>query len=491
METPEFDEAGEPGNELFAQFRSGGIMNKETHVSRRDFLKSTTRTGVSLAALGTASFAGPKEILGANNRIRVAVCGLHSRGWSHVRGLSEIPNVQVAALCEVDDNVLQKRLADMEKLGMPKPEKTYFDVRQLLDDKTIDAITIATPNSWHSLMAIWACQAGKDVYVEKPCSHNWWEGRQLVRAAQKYKRAVQHGTQSRSSKAGIETVRKLRQGLIGDVYLARGICYKRRNTIGTAPIEPVPPGVHYDLWTGPAPLEPFTHNRFHYNWHWLWDFGNGDLGNQGIHQIDNARWGLGVGFPNKVSAMGGHFMFDDDQQTPNTLNCSFEYDMPGGPSKRKMIEFEVRHWITNNEAEIGTPAMGSSENDVNYYGNVFYGTNGYLAMASEDVGDMYRSWIGKDVKPGPHNEPVEGLVPNLTNLLDVMRSRKMEDLNAPILEAHISCTVMHLANASYRLGKTINFDPETQQVIGDEEASRLLRDADRGYRRPFYIPEDV
>ena len=229
--------------------------------------------------------------------------------------------------------------------------KTYTDIRKLLDDKSIDAVSIATPNHWHALMAIWACQAGKDVYVEKPCSHNLWEGRQLVLAAARYNRIVQHGTQSRSNPASMQAMKQMQDGLLGDVYLSRGLCFKWRDTIGHTPVSPVPAGVDYDLWTGPAPLLPFTKNHFHYNWHWFWDYGNGDLGNQGIHQLDIARWGLGLGFPNKISAVGGHFMFDDDQQTPNTLNCGFQYDRPNG--KRTMLEFEVRHWITNHEAGIG------------------------------------------------------------------------------------------------------------------------------------------
>ena len=173
------------------------------------------------------------------------------------------------------------------------------------------------------------------MYVEKPCSHNLWEGEQLVRAAAKYNRIVQHGTQSRSNPAVIEAVQKIqKEALIGDVYLSRGLCFKWRGTIGHTPVSPVPAGVDYDLWTGPAPLQPFTKNHFHYNWHWFWDYGNGDLGNQGIHQMDIARWGLGLGFPNKISAIGGHFMFDDDQQTPDTfLNCAFEYDLPGGEAR--------------------------------------------------------------------------------------------------------------------------------------------------------------
>ena len=234
-----------------------------------------------------------------------------------------------------------------------------MDIRKLLEDKSIDAISIATPNHWHTLMGIWACQAGKDVYVEKPCSPQF-VGRQTVRgggAPLQPHCPARHTNPLRHRRS--RWIKKLHEGLIGDVYMARGICYKWRNTIGRAPATAVPAGVNYDLWTGPAPLHDFTKNRFHYNWHWFWYYGNGDMGNQGTHQLDVARWGLGVEFPNKVSAIGGHFMFDDDQETPNDLSCSFEFDLPDG--KRKMITFEVRHWITNHEAEIGTPEMGTEE----------------------------------------------------------------------------------------------------------------------------------
>ena len=287
-------------------------MSNSSEMNRRHFL------GTSAALGGVSLLAMPERVLGANDRVRVAICGIHGRGEDHLQNYSQIKQVQIAALCDVDDNVLRQRLAQMEKMGLPKPA-TFTDVRKLLDDKSIDAISIATPNHWHSLMAIWACQAGKDVYVEKPCSHNLWEGQQLVKASQRYNRIVQHGTQSRSDKSVREAVGKMREGAIGEIYMARGLCYKWRDTIGTAPVQPVPAGVDYDLWTGPAPKREFTKNRFHYNWHWQWDYGNGDLGNQGIHQVDVARWGMGVGLPNKVSAMGGHFMFQDDQQTPNDL----------------------------------------------------------------------------------------------------------------------------------------------------------------------------
>jgi len=462
-------------------------MKKQSEFSRREFLGTGVKGALSLVAAGGGlAISSPRGVLGANDRIRVAVCGLRGRGFDHVKSAAQIPNVEVAALCEVDENVWRKRLADMEKRNIPKPALYSPDVRKLLDDKSIDVISIATPNHWHSLIGIWACQAGKDVYVEKPCSHNWWEGRQLVRAAQKYNRIVQHGTQSRSAPSAQEAIRKIHEGLIGDVYMARGLCFKWRNTIGHAPEEPVPEGVHYDLWTGPAPLRPFTENRFHYKWHWFWDYGNGDLGNQGVHQVDVARWGLGVKYPNKISAVGGHFMFDDDQETPNTLTCAFQYDLPGG--KRKMIEFEVRHWITDREAGIGSVEIGGDKGDPNAVGDIFFGSQGYLAMGDEDTGNAYKTYMGREQAPGPSGH--EG-GHHYANFINCVRSRKKDDLNAPIEEGHISATLVHLANTSYRLGRTLNFDPETEQVIGDDEANRLLRDAGRGYRAPFVVPEEV
>jgi predicted dehydrogenase len=483
-------------------------MAKRAEVGRREFLKSSAKAGAGLAALGGITFiTRPDQVFGASDRVRVGICGLHGQGFAHVHEYSKIKTAQIAAVCDVDENVMNQRLAQMEKMGLAKPA-TYVDVRKLLEDKSIDAISIAVPNHWHSLMAIWGCQAGKDVYVEKPCSHNLWEGRQLVRAAQKYDRIVQHGTNSRSGEAIREGVQKMRDGLIGEVYLSRGLCYKWRDTIGHAKEESIPAGVHYDLWTGPAPLKPFTRNRFHYNWHWIWDTGNGDIGNQGIHEMDVARWGLGVKFPNKVSAIGGHFMFEDDQETPNTLNCAFEFDMPDG--RRKLLEFEVRHWISNHEAGVGEPGWGgevppalgkvSAEKPKpraarpklgpeagahNTIGNIFYGAKGCLVMNGYD---SYRTWLGPEQEPGPSASRGGN---NWANFIDCVRSRKKESLNAPIEEGHISCTLVHLANVSYRLGRTLHFDPETEQVIGDDEANRLLRDADRGYREPYVVPEEV
>ena len=476
-------------------------MLKFTNITRRDFLEGTMRNEAGLAALSGVSFiTEPEKVKGANDRVRIGVVGVRGQGFVHIEGFSSVPNTQVAAICDVDENVIAQRLADIEKRNLPKP-KVYIDYRRLLEDKSLDAVSIATPNHWHSLMGIWGCQAGKDVYVEKPCSHTWWEGHQLTQAARKYDRIVMHGTQGRSAEGYREGVRKLREGVIGEVYLARGLCFKCRGTIGKAPVEPVPAGVHYDLWTGPAPLKPFTRNRFHYNWHWIWDTGNGDLGNQGVHEVDLARWGLGVKLPNRISALGGHFMFDDDQQTPNTLNCTFEFQAADG--KRRLLEFEVRHWITNPEAEIGlpgfgagsaalpqpagaAPASGPSFNQIKATcGNLFYGSKGYMAMTGYE---SYRTWLGEEQEPGP--SATRG-GDRWANFIQCVRSRKKEDVLAPIEEGHLSATLVHLANVSYRLGRTLNFDPEAERVLGDEEANRLLRGEDRGYRDPFTIPEKV
>ena len=466
---------------------------------RRAFLK----TGV-LAAAGIATAASAKKVLGANDRIRIAVVGVRGRGWDHVKGYKPIPGVEIAYFCDIDENVLRQRLADAEKMDLPKPQ-TYVDIRKLLEDKNVDAVSIATPNHWHSLIGIWAAQAGKDIYIEKPCSHNWWEGRQLVQAVEKYKVICEHGSQCRSSAAILEAMDQMRSGLIGNVYMARGLCYKWRETIGHAPEEPVPAGVHYDLWTGPAPLKPFTKNRFHYNWHWIWDTGNGDLGNQGIHELDLARWGLGVTLPTKITALGGHFLFDDDQQTPNVLTVAYEFRTPDG--KTKMMNFEVRGWMTNHEAGIGTRefsgggvpeaglnAAGSSDKSAktlgppsgkpSTIGNLYYGSKGYLAISDYD---SYKSFLGDSSEPGPaKHAPVKN--EHFVNFIECMRSRKAEELHAPIREGYLSTTLVHLANASYRLGRTINFDPQTESVINDPEATQLLKGT---YRTPYVVPEQV
>jgi len=439
--------------------------------NRRRFLQTSGlgAAGLMAAPAGASSAAGK---LDANDRVRVAVVGIRGQGANHLRQYNALEKVEVAAVCEVDDRITAERMKELEEAGV-KP-KVYKDIRKLLEDQSIDAVSIATPNHWHSLMGVWACQAGKDVYVEKPCSHTAWEGRQLVKAARKYDRIVQHGTNSRSGPAIREGVQQLNDGLIGDVYMARGLCFKWRDTIGRTPKEPVPEGVDYNLWLGPAPQRPFSRNRFHYNWHWHWDYGNGDLGNQGVHQMDVARWGLGVRLPTKVHASGGHFMFDDDQETPNTLTATFEFQ---DGDKKKILVFEVRHWISNHEAGLGVPHAST-----NTIGNIFYGSKGYLEIG---VFDYYRSRLGREQRPGPMQYE-EGN--NWANFIAAVRSRKREDLNAEIEEGHLSSLLIHIANISYRLGRSLDFDPETERFVNDEEANRMLR---RDYRAPFAVPEKV
>jgi predicted dehydrogenase len=429
-------------------------------MDRRHFLMRATAAG---AAMRASALASP------NDTVRVACVGLHGQGKTHLAKYNAMKNVEVVAFCDVDESVLRERLADMDKAGKKRPA-TYSDLRKLLEDKSIDAISIATPNHHHTLQTIWGCQAGKDVYVEKPCAHDMFEARQIVAASRKYNRLVQHGTNSRSSIAR-QAIQQMRDGLIGDVYMARGLCFKHRDTIGHAQPEPPPSGVDYDLWLGPAPQHQYTKNRFHYNWHWFWDYGNGDLGNQGIHQIDVSRWGLGVKYPTKVSAMGGHFMFDDDQETPNTLSTQFEFNDGG---KKKLMTFEVRHWYSNHESEIG----GDGANTV---GAVFYGSKGRLAIWDEDHG-RYQTFLGPKGEPGPHGEDIGN---NWANFIDAVRSRKQSDLNAPIEEGAISTTLVHLANISYRVGRALYFDADTYSVKGDAEANRLFR---REYRKPFIVP---
>ena len=433
-------------------------------MNRRHFLMS------SAAALTAASSVKASP----NDTVRVACVGLRGRGKSHIQAYSKLPNVEIAAFCDIDENVLNKALQDYEAAGHKRPA-SYVDLRKLLEDKNIDVISIATPNHSHTLQTIWACQAGKDVYVEKPCSHNMFEAKQVVAAAHKYNRVVQQGSQSRSSVALQEAVQKMREGLLGDVYMARGLCYKWRPSIGHTPVEPVPAGVNYDLWLGPAPEQPFTKNHFHYNWHWFWDYGNGDLGNQGIHEVDIARWGLGVTYPTKVSAIGGKFMFEDDQQTPNTLNCAFEFD---GNGKKKLMEFEVRHWISNHEAGLGE----GNKSDPNTIGNIFYGSKGYLAI---DGYTQYKTWLGKEQESGPSAKQGGD---HFANFITAVRSHNRGELTAEIGEGAISTTLVHLANISYRLGRELRFDANTYKCVGDDEANAMFT---RNYRAPFVVPENV
>ncbi len=436
-------------------------------LTRRSFLKDTA--GITAgAAVGLGVLASSKTAwAGANDRVRVGIIGINGRGKDHLQGFLGQKNVEVAALCDVDERIFEPRMKEFfDKRNLKRP-KVETDMRKVFEDKDIDVISIATPNHWHSLAGIWACQAGKDVYVEKPCSHNVFEGRKLVEAARKYDRVVQHGTQIRSSAAIREAMQKLEEGVIGEVYMSRGLCFKRRASIGHKPDSAVPEGVHYDQWLGPAPERAFSENRLHYNWHWHWDYGNGDIGNQGVHQMDLARWGLGVAMPSKVSSMAGMFIFDDDKEVPNTITTAFSY--PDAGKKGKMLVFDTRPWMTNDEkgAKIGV---------------TFYGSDGYMVI---DSYDHYQTYLGEKEELGPGRE--EG-GDHYGNFLEAVRSRDTKSLHADVEEGHLSSAHCHLGLISAKLGRSFNFDPATEKVVGDEEANALLT---RAYRAPYVVPETV
>jgi len=421
----------------------------------------------------TAGAALSKTAAGANDRIHMVVVGVRGRGREHIEIYGKLPNSTVAGVCDIDSAQSERAAALAEKVQGRKP-KEYRDIRQVLDDKSVDAVSIATCNHWHALAAIWACQAGKDVYVEKPASHNIFEGRKMVEAARKYNRIVQVGMQSRTTEHKRRGIELLRQGVIGRIYQAKGLCFKRRLSIGKSPNGPVPPGVDYDLWLGPAPMRPFNPNRFHYNWHWFWDTGNGDIGNQGVHEMDIARWGLGKStLPKSVFSSGGKFIYDDDQETPNTQLATFDY----GDSQ---LVFEVRGLITGNEGAIGPEAGG------NVIGNIFLGSEGYMSMDLEG----FQVFLGEKREPGPSMKFAEAkrwdTAPHMANFQQAMRTRRQADLTGDIEEGHLSAALCHLANISYRTGRKLAFDSATESFRGDGEANGHLS---RKYRAPYVVPE--
>ena len=418
--------------------------------SRRSFIKKT-------AAVGSAAIVMPtvvsSKVFGANDRINAAVLGVNGRGKAHIKGLMAQNNVRVTTLCDPDINVLKERQATFKET-YGEDVKLVQDLRRVMDDKDIDVVSIASPNHWHALSVIWACQAGKDAYVEKPGSHNIWEGRKMVEAAQKYDRIVQHGVQLRSSPAVNEAIQLLRDGYIGRVYMARGLVFRWRGDIGDQGFEPVPDGIDYDLWTGPAPKRPFTRNLVHYNWHWHWDYGNGDVGNQGIHETDLCMWGLDVGLPSKITSMGGKFLWDDCKEVPEVQTSVYHY-----PQEKKIIQFEVRPWCTNTE-------------DGATVGNIFYGDKGVLIVEGYD---KYKTFLGRERTPGKFGDDgtvsgsemdrgAGGTDGHFTNFIEAVRKHDKTILNAPVETAHLSSGLAHLGNIAYRLDRVLTFKSTCRNI---------------------------
>jgi predicted dehydrogenase len=439
--------------------------------SRRRFLASAAAAAPAIAA-GRFS---------PNDRIRVAVIGVRGRGQSHIRAFHELAgeNVELAALCDVDRPVLEERAASFEKISGRKPQMVD-DMRRILDDKSIHAVGFATPNHWHALGAIWACQAGKDVYLEKPGAHVFQEGVRLADAARRHNRIVQHGTQNRSSPNIVEAIEKLRSGVIGRVYMARGIAFKTRGAAGKVRRDPQPPGLNWDAWLGPAPKVPFS-QAYHrrpagMSWHLFWDYGNGEIGNQGVHELDIMRWGLGLNeHPSKVASMGGKFVHpSDDVEAPQMQSVLFEY-----AGRDLMMTFETRSGLTNPEAGMGTefPFLDGR----NVVGVIFIGTEGYMIIPDYS---SYHTFLGPKRERGPNKVGAGDItdLPHFANFIRAVRSGDPRHLTAPPEELHYSCALAHFANIAQRTGRMLAFDPSRGHFHGDEEASKLL---DKEYRSPY------
>ncbi|MEQ6119132.1 Gfo/Idh/MocA family oxidoreductase [Reichenbachiella sp. MALMAid0571] len=444
------------------------------NLARRDFLKKTMAAG-SVAIIAPTII--PSKVFGANDRINAAVLGINGRGKSHIKSLMVQDNVQITTLCDPDMNLLKERKKSFKET-YNKDVALEQDLRRVIDNKDIDVISIATCNHWHALATIWACQAGKDVYVEKPGSHNIWEGRKMVEAAQKYDRIVQHGVQLRSSPAVQEAIQLMREGYIGKVYMARGLVFRWRGDIGDQGFSPVPDGLDYDLWTGPAQKRPFTKNLVHYNWHWHWDYGNGDVGNQGIHETDLCMWGLDVGLPSQITSMGGKFLWDDCKEVPEVLTSVYKY-----PDEGKIIQFEVRPWCTNTEE-------GAT------VGNIFYGDKGILVV---DGYDKYSTYLGKNREPGKSgtdggksatgmDRGDGGTDGHFANFIEAVRKHDKSILNGPVESAHLSSGLAHLGNIAYKLERVLNFNPASETFVNDPEADKMLT---RNYRKGFEVPDKV
>jgi predicted dehydrogenase len=424
--------------------------------TRRRFLEdSMFATAAAIAAAAQARGARAQEGAGSarkaapSDRLRVAVLGVNGRGMSHVRAFSGRPDTEVAIICDPDEATFARAKKQVEEKTGKAPVYQQ-DLRRVMEDKSIDIVTVATPNHWHSLAAIWAVQAGKDVYLEKPVSHNVHEGRMVVQLARKHGRIVQTGSQSRSNPGMRQFIDYVRSGKLGKVTVARGLCYKRRETIGKVGTAAKPPGtVNYDLWLGPAAArKDVPRSKFHYDWHWQWEYGNGDIGNQGVHEMDKARWGLGkTTLPRAVVGLGGRFGYEDDGETPNSELCLYDY----GDAQ---LVFEVRGLKTDG-------FMGAK------VGNIFHGTEGYAVSNSYSSGTIF------DLK-GNKVTSFDGDADHFDNFIKAVRSRKHTDLTADVEEGHLSAALCHLGNISYRLGKTVPLGKKPGELAKIKEAGEAF-----------------
>jgi predicted dehydrogenase len=446
--------------------------------SRRTFLRKAAITAGAPAIRAAWAQRSPNEV------VNIAVVGFHGRGKDHYRAFAKMPNVRVAVLCDADERLFPAAVAEVEKLAGYRPA-TEFDIRRLLERKDIDAVSIATPDYWHALMTVWACQAGKDVYVEKPVSFTIVEGRRMVEAARKYKRIVQAGLDLRSESQARAAMRVLQEGKLGQVYRGKVIITKPRGSIGRMQESSIPEGVHWDLFLGPTRYFPYTANHLHYGWHFFWETSTTDIGNTGVHHLDVARWGMSKHVhPVKVHCTGGYYVWNSEQDTPNFQVASFEY------ADRSIIDLEL-----SNLYAPPSPVF-----------NLFYTSEGYMSC-----GQDWKAMKGVFEPRGPESSPTEHAtvvsapratyvpgppvdsaseksVSHFENFISCVRSRKVEDLYCDILEGHMSTSLAHLANISFRTGRKLIFDPDKEKFVGDDEANRYLT---REYRKPYTMPDKV
>jgi predicted dehydrogenase len=446
--------------------------------------------------LGAVTAAAATRVWGANDKIGVAIVGIGGRGTSHLNIYSKMGDVRVVGLCDVNQAALERAQATLLKNTGGKA-KEYVDMREAFANPEVEAVSIATPNHWHALAAIWAMQAGKDVYGEKPACYNIHEGQRMIEVMHETKRVMQVGSQHRSTPFKMRAMDAVHGGLIGDIYLAKGLCFKRRASIGHAADEPTPPGVDWDLFLGPAPMRPFNPLRFKYNWHWFWDTGNGDIGNQGVHEIGMCRWGMGdPQWPETAYAQGGKYAYTDDQETPNTLLADYNYG-------NREIVFEVRGLLTGGEGtpavhRAGPPAAGAVAPPTSTapmataphvgaplnitVGNLYYGTNGWAAMS--DAG--FQAFKGESDEVVMDERPEKGMDTtglHMQNFLAACRSRNYKELHDGLENAYLSAGLCHLANISYRVGRKLTIE-SGPKFTNDPDANKLLT---RNYRKPYVV----
>jgi predicted dehydrogenase len=439
-------------------------------MQRREFIERSLATGIVYAGTAHLAYGQPAKAL-ANDKITICMMGVKGRGGGVLNTFASLPEVDVKYVCDIDENVLGARVAAVEKQTGRKPE-AIKDYRKALEDKTVDAIVIGTPDHWHALPTIHGCQAGKDVYVEKPDGHNIIEGQTMVAAAKKHGRIVQMGTQARTGPHLLSLMDYLKTGALGKVRFAKAWESAKQGSIGHAADRDAPSGVDYNTWLGSAPLRPFNPMRFHGNWRWFFDYGTGDLGNDGVHRLDMARWALTAAaaangekvpeMPRAVASLGGKYYFDDDQEWPDTLMTTYDF-APG-----YLLTYEMRVWNSY-------PLHEESE------GAAVHGDGGYVVIGNS----RWRAFDnkGKEIKTDKagYND-----VGHAKNFLDCMRSRQKPNADLETV-GHPSSLLCHLGNAAWRAGRTLKFDKETYKFVGDADANQYLTRAE--YRKPFLLPK--